>query len=48
MVEQTHRAGTRESERARERGEEVRWWSGILEGLYRGPGVHRGGVTAGS
>jgi hypothetical protein len=32
--------------RALEWGDLVQWWSGVLEGLYKGPGEHRGGVTA--
>jgi hypothetical protein len=33
VVEEMRRAGTREWERAREQGEEVRWWPRVLGGF---------------
>jgi hypothetical protein len=37
--------GARGWVRARERGEEGRWWPGVLGVYIGGPGEHRGGVT---
>jgi hypothetical protein len=34
-VEETGHVGARECERAQERGEEVRWWPGVLGVLFR-------------
>jgi hypothetical protein len=47
-AEDSRHAGARARGRARERGEDVRWWPGVLEGLYRGPQERLGWVTTGS
>jgi hypothetical protein len=46
MTEGARHTGARGRGRAREQAEEGRCWSGVLGGLYRGPGECQGGVTA--